>query len=837
MSSAQYNQGFKGQHEHVTFLTNQEKVTSKRKVAVVLGVILTLLVIAAVVGVLLWIFIGKHDSEENATLSQKRKPVARVFSGHMQLSGIPYMDTLEDPTSREFEITANTLEETLEKTYMKDPILAKFFTKSIITAFSEGITAYHWVQFDIPAEDLEILPEVSEERMMEILHSNIRQQGKQSQQNLTITDITVSFTDPRMARNPRAKECFYRLEADYSVKEFQSPGFPKKYPPHARCQWQIRAPKDTAIFVKFPFFHVEDDCTNDFVFIYDSLSPDDSQAITKQCGKRPPTNQLQVVSSSNILLINFITDSNKQWPGFQGELSVIPITTTKTCGGTFTNTNGSFTSPHFPSFYPPDIDCKWTISVPKGMNVRLTFTMFRMKEPGVDIRVCHKDYVEVLGIKYCGERSTLSLTSTSDKVEVYFHSDESYTDKGFQAEFNAYDPGNPCPAQFACSSGICIDKGLECDGWNDCGDMSDERTCHCEQDQFACANGMCKPKYWVCDRVNDCGDNSDELQCSCGKGEVRCGDGTCIQQSGVCDGKKDCEDSSDEASCKESSGICTDFTFKCQDGTCVNKINAECDHDKDCADGSDEEGCNCGVRPYKHNRIVGGQDADIGEWPWQVSLHFRTNAHVCGASIISNTWLLSAAHCFQNDNAGDWLTYSGLRDQFKVTDKDVQLRKVKTIIPHPDYNPMTFDYDIALLELEQPLKFTNLIHPICLPAKSHVFSAGTPCWVTGWGTLREGGLLAQVLQKAEVKIINDTVCNVVTEGQVTSRMMCSGFLRGGVDACQGDSGGPLVCLSEAGKWFQSGIVSWGEGCARRNKPGVYTRVTKLRDWIHEKTGI
>lgn len=91
----------------------------------------------------------------------------------------------------------------------------------------------------------------------------------------------------------------------------------------------------------------------------------------------------------------------------------------------------------------------------------------------------------------------------------------------------------------------------------------------------------------------------------------------------------------------------------------------------------------------------------------------------------------------RNHVASNWQTYSGMQDQYKQD--TVQRSSVKTIITHPDYNPMTYDYDIALLELSQPLEFTNTIHPICLPARSHLFPAGMSCWVTGWGTLREGG--------------------------------------------------------------------------------------------------
>ncbi|MBN3295596.1 ST14 protein, partial [Amia calva] len=824
-----------GRHEQVTFLTNKEKMPSQRRGGCIAGVIVGLLVLGAIAGVLIYFFAVKPNKSSVGSVTSRQMDQTLVYSGHLVLDNIPYNKQLENPQSTAFIEMADKLEKMLWSTYKEDPLLSKYYNRSVISAFSEGsLIAYHWTQFVVPAAEQQVQSEITEQRVARALRTGIRQAGKE----LVVTSVTVSLTDPRMARNPRDDNCLFRLDANTDLQGFESPDYPNQYPPHTRCLWQIRGPPNSSIFLDFPDFNVEDDCANAFVYIYDSFSPDESRAITKKCGQRPPTNPLEVVSSGNLILVILISDSDIQKPGFNAEFRAIPKMTE--CGGVLEAPSGNFSSPYYPSFYPPNVECTWMIKVPQNLRIRVRFSMFRLKEPGVDVRVCHKDYVEVLGVKYCGERIQLAIGSTNNTLTVKFRSDGSHTDKGFLATYSAYDPKNPCPNQFTCASGICIKSQLHCDGWNDCGDMSDEVNCRCDKDQFVCANGMCKPLYWVCDRVNDCGDGSDEKQCSCTSKEWRCGDGTCIPREQQCNGQKECADGSDESNCQASTRTCTDFSFRCKNGECVNKVNAECDQENDCTDSSDEENCDCGVRPYKHNRIVGGVNADVGEWPWQVSLHFSTMNHVCGASILSSTWLLSAAHCFKSAQPDFlkpelWMTYSGMRDQQDM--EEVQVRKVKRVLPHPSYNPMTYDYDIALLELAVPLEFSNTIHPICLPAATHVFPAGMSCWVTGWGTLREGGSVSRLLQKAEVKIINDTVCDVVTEGQVSSRMMCSGFLAGGVDACQGDSGGPLVCREESGTWFQSGIVSWGEGCARRNKPGVYSRVTKLRNWITEITGI
>ncbi|NXF17675.1 TM11E protease, partial [Rhodinocichla rosea] len=251
----------------------------------------------------------------------------------------------------------------------------------------------------------------------------------------------------------------------------------------------------------------------------------------------------------------------------------------------------------------------------------------------------------------------------------------------------------------------------------------------------------------------------------------------------------------------------------------------------------------CGIRRQAFSftgveRITGGQRAREGEWPWQASIQLD-GTHRCGASIISNTWLVTAAHCFRGvRDPRRWTASFGI-----LLRPPKQKKLVRKIIVHERYGDVLLDheYDVAVVELASPIEFTSDVHSVCLPEASHIFPDNASCFVTGWGALENDGECYSVnqLRQAEVRIISTAVCNrrQVYSGAITAGMLCAGYLDGQVDACQGDSGGPLVHANSRGIWYLVGIVSWGDECGKPNKPGVYTRVTYYRNWIHSKTGI
>ncbi|XP_030648298.1 transmembrane protease serine 2 [Chanos chanos] len=374
-------------------------------------------------------------------------------------------------------------------------------------------------------------------------------------------------------------------------------------------------------------------------------------------------------------------------------------------------------------------------------------------------------------------------------------------------------------------------------------------------------------------------------KCSFG---MLCGEGgACVSYSQWCDGKRDCPSGRDEAHCFRLYGSSfllqafspKDQTWKpvCSEGwsdrfgraTCQQMgydgneyvssgtINAASDNSymklnsESYTAGpvyeylADSESCTaygavtlkciaCGTMVSSpRTRIVGGNEvAGNGAWPWQVSLHARSR-HVCGGSIITNRWILTAAHCVEDiSRPEEWTVYAGYLYQYEMTPS--RGYSVERIISH-QYNPNTDDNDIALMKLTRSLQFSDSVRPVCLPNAGLHFVAPQTCYITGWGAVMFGGSATQELREARVNLIDRTVCNgrQVYNGLITPSMICAGRLQGGVDSCQGDSGGPLV-TQEDSLWWLVGDTSWGDGCAFVNRPGVYGNVSYFLDWIYEQ---
>ena len=231
---------------------------------------------------------------------------------------------------------------------------------------------------------------------------------------------------------------------------------------------------------------------------------------------------------------------------------------------------------------------------------------------------------------------------------------------------------------------------------------------------------------------------------------------------------------------------------------------------------------------FSEPRIVGGYDAQRGDWPWIVGLIYSGDSNfdglTCGATLINSTWVITAAHCMIGETTQTLQVVGNLYDLKKDTGIT---RNIKRIIVHPAYNQRTEQNDLALLELTQPI--TDI--PPIPNLNQQTDIEGSYATAIGWGRLGENNRkYPSILQEVQVPIASDSDCKRRLD--TTSSMLCAGEIAGGKDTCQGDSGGPLMLLQQ-GQWTLVGVTSWGTGCARPRNYGVYTRVSEFIDYIDE----
>ncbi|XP_063697796.1 serine protease filzig [Culicoides brevitarsis] len=255
----------------------------------------------------------------------------------------------------------------------------------------------------------------------------------------------------------------------------------------------------------------------------------------------------------------------------------------------------------------------------------------------------------------------------------------------------------------------------------------------------------------------------------------------------------------------------------------------------------------CGVRPQvKSGRIVGGKSARFGEWPWQVLVKESTwlglfTKNKCGGVLINNNYVMTAAHC-QPGFLASLVAVLGEHDiSGELEAKRSITKNVKQIIVHRQYDPATFENDLALLQLESPVHYDTHIVPICLPPDSADFT-GRKATITGWGRLKYNGGVPSVLQEVQVPVMENSVCQEMfnTAGhqkKILPSFLCAGYANGQRDSCEGDSGGPLVLQRSDGRFELVGTVSHGIKCAAPYLPGVYMRTTFYKPWIKSVAGI
>jgi hypothetical protein len=522
------------------------------------------------------------------------------------------------------------------------------------------------------------------------------------------------------------------------------------------------------------------------------------------------------------------------------------------CNGIIkTDCHGVISSPEYPNIYPDHAQCDWTIVLPPGYQVEVTFLDMAIEFH--DEVKCPYDYLKVNTGRspqtelYCGKSIPSPVTSQANVLKLYFSSDHEVGLHGFKLQYKAKpldcgDPGTPANGQkidsnytfpnslrYVCDRGFRLGSNYTfpnslryvCDrGFRLVG--SSRRDCQ--------TNGLWSGTSASCIRVS-CGDPGVPAH---GKRTIIAG----IERNYVYEDKV-------QLSCNE--------LYKVSEGNAIRT----CLHNGMWS--GDQLICKpiCGARTfYNRGKIIGGAKAVQGSYPWMAMLYKHPCTHnclFCGGSILDNNFVITAAHCIHDIGGRPFIVRIGAHNVNYIVQPEWWCT-VKNITLHPNYDSSSFDYDAALLEIDEcnsthsvadEIVMSRYIRPICLPSPSSsvdqsMYNVDEKGIGAGWGIRKvSSGSFAKVLQHVQLPISNTQVCQTYFSPQnwiVTPRMFCATAT--GQDTCHGDSGGPfMVELNPLNnpRFILLGIISWGDSRCGVGY-GVYTKVITIVPWIQDIIG-
>nr|XP_014348224.1 PREDICTED: mannan-binding lectin serine protease 1 isoform X3 [Latimeria chalumnae] len=671
--------------------------------------------------------------------------------------------------------------------------------------------------------------------------------------------------------------------------EIHSPNFPESYPSDSDIFWNVSVPNGFRIKLYFMHFDLE----SSYLCEYDYVKVEvEGQVLATFCGREDTDTeqtpgQQQILSPGNTLNMAFKSDfsNEERFTGFDAHYTAVDVdectekndeelacdhychnyiggyycscrfgyilhSDNRTCkvecsDNLFIERTGIISSPDFPNPYPKSSDCLFRIELEEGFAIVLEFEESFDVEDHPEVS-CPYDYLKIKAGRrefgpLCGDRSPGQIETGSNSVQILFHSDNSGENGGWKLSYTA--TGNSCPVPLPPSNGK-IEPVIDKYTFKD-------------QVLISCNTGYILLKEEL---------EIEFLQIACQR------DGTWSNSVPPCkivDCRSPPELEHGFVTFHTRNNLTTygsSFEYSCQEPyyQMVPSIN----NTYTCGERSlwmnEELGAKlpscqpvCGTPKFSRKRfakISHGEFATRGVSPW-IAMLSRNGLPFCGGSLIGSKWVVTAAHCLHKplDSEDPILRSSDVvsSSSFKIVlgkhrtlrqDNTEQSFVAQNIHLHPAYNSSTFQFDIALLELQSEATICDYVIPVCLPDETEhtTLKEGDMVIVSGWGKqfLRR---LPDSLMEIEIPIVDLNVCRETYANlglRITDDMMCAGEKEGGKDACQGDSGGPMVTLNHSSsRWFLAGTVSWGDGCGKNDKYGVYSNVLKSLSWIRSITRV